>query len=1049
MQRRAFLRSSAVSIGTFAQICATGWTLEGSGGPQTVQTGQASASGPLLKNAEEQLAWGINSIVLKSPWDRPPKVDQLLTDTEHTVALNSFYRVGGEHRPATPTDLRITYDSDSLFVVFRCHEDNMSFLTASHEQDWYSLDGSPAGSETSTDVSSPPFPDEVDIFIQPDMGDPLYYHFAATLDGLTFGCERVWASNVDDGKGGNRSVSLSKVNAFEATVTRKTDEWLAFFQIPWKTVGGKPSSYFGLLPVRTRWRNGEFSSPVATDFVEQLPVDLFIETHFTGGSAEQGCQASLCQLSSGLLRWQRPAVVVHPGLETRHQISEMQSSLSAPTDINSLPQRLYLTQRWIDLLTLEGFSYRPRTGTIAQSDMTPSILRQEINAALREGAPELACQALDTYLRKLDQVSRAWFAESSPGDILNEEWRPVTKVDNLEVRDNTLSMRCQAGDRTVDLHLALPATGGIRLFSNVEGYFKPPDLLPLMATQFQSSCVLTTDDGKIVINRNPFSISFYNTVGRKVTEIGTNCLSFRFDAKGNVLATDFTNQLDATEAIYGFGERYDRFNQHGNVLTLWAMDEWITLGSGFRNVTYKCLPVFHSSKGYMVFDNSSYRVRADIGVTDRDKYRLTQHGPIFDYYFWIGSPEKALQSYTALTGRPILPPKWAFRPWIGRGEGAWLAGPSRNAVAEQESVVQQWETLGIPHSAIYSEGPSVDSPALNDFMRRRGIKVLGYFWPEVSSARQQSFLPKLKPNDLPILHCEDENATRELSYVDFTNPNARELVRQWWKRDLDLGVAGSMVDYGDLIPEGAVFHNGKSGAEMHNFYYHEYHRTISEVFSEKRGDDFILFARGAAPGTQKWVAQFAGDHPANFDGLKAVLTGALNLCACGFSTWGSDLGGYFGWPEPAVFMRWTQFSAFSPLMRPHGKAPRDPWYFGEAAESNYKFHAWLRENLLDYIYGSAVIAHQTGIPIMRSMAIAFPGEHKLAVVGDQYMFGPDLLVAPVIDESESRTIQFPSGRWTSLWDGSTVGTTQSRIALRREHEQRLHYRPSCYSTKWG
>jgi len=145
MQRRAFLRSSAVSIGTFAQICATGWTLEGSGGPQTVQTGQASASGPLLKNAEEQLAWGINSIVLKSPWDRPPKVDQLLTDTEHTVALNSFYRVGVEHRPATTTDLRITYDSDSLFVVFRCHEDNMSFLTASHEQDWYSLDGSPAG----------------------------------------------------------------------------------------------------------------------------------------------------------------------------------------------------------------------------------------------------------------------------------------------------------------------------------------------------------------------------------------------------------------------------------------------------------------------------------------------------------------------------------------------------------------------------------------------------------------------------------------------------------------------------------------------------------------------------------------------------------------------------------------------------------------------------------------------------------------------------------------------------------------------------------------
>jgi len=111
---------------------------------------------------------------------------------------------------------------------------------------------------------------------------------------------------------------------------------------------------------------------------------------------------------------------------------------------------------------------------------------------------------------------------------------------------------------------------------------------------------------------------------------------------------------------------------------------------------------------------------------------------------------------------------------------------------------------------------------------------------------------------------------------------------------------------------------------MHNFYYYDYQRTVSEVFREKRGNDFILYARGAAPGTQRWVGQFAGDHPANFNGLKHVLTGALNLCACGYSNWGSDLGGYFGFPQPAVYMRWFQFGCFSPLMRPHGTAPRDP-----------------------------------------------------------------------------------------------------------------------------
>ena len=202
------------------------------------------------------------------------------------------------------------------------------------------------------------------------------------------------------------------------------------------------------------------------------------------------------------------------------------------------------------------------------------------------------------------------------------------------------------------------------------------------------------------------------------------------------------------------------------------------------------------------------------------------------------------------------------------------------------------------------------------------------------------------------------------------------------------------------------------------------------MYSEKRGNDFILFARGAAPGTQKWVGQFAGDHPSNFDGLKAVLTGALNLCACGYSTWGSDVGGYFGLPEPAVYMRWVQFACFSPLMRPHGKAPRDPWHFGEAAVASYKFDAWVRENLLNYIYNAAVVAHESGIPIMRSMAVAFPHELQMTSVRDQYMFGPDLLVAPVITEDNHRTILFPSGVWTSLWDGKQVsGPANMKISV--------------------
>jgi alpha-glucosidase (family GH31 glycosyl hydrolase) len=945
-------------------------------------------------------------------------MDDLLADREHTLALNRFYLAGGETRPATPTECRVAYDGTALFVAFRCQENNMSFPAGLQKADWYSLAGLPSGSD-----SWPPFPDEVDLLIQPDAGAQSYYQFAVTPDASKYGCVRVLNPNAGKSldSGPSDSLHVSKVDAFEASVARRANEWIVFLKIPWATLGGKPQSHFGLLPMRTRWRDGEFSSPVAIDFHECLPVDILIETHFPDAAPVREPHTSLCQLPSGIARWQRPVALSYPNIETIRQVWRMESSLAIPTEMNSLAQRLSLTQSWIDLLTLEGFLFVPATGSIIKEDMTPANFRQTINAALRSNEPARACQLLDVYLRKLDTTSRDWFADGSPGDILKEEWVPITAVDSLEVSGDVILMRCAAGSRKVNLRLALPKTGGVRIFTTDEGYYKPADLLPPKLTQSAASCSIQTADGRIVIGRRPFSISFYHAAGSAaVTQIGPGNLTFRFSSDGKILAADFRNHLDPGEVIYGFGEKYDRFNRNGNVLTLWGMDDWLGNGMGLRNTTYKPLPVFHSSKGYMVFNNSSYRLRADVGRTYPNQYRLTQHGPIFDYYFWIGSPDKALRSYSELTGKPILPPKWAFGQWMGRGGGAWRSGALHDAVAEEENVTKRFAELDIPHAAIYAEGPSAFSPALNEFMAARGIKVLGYFMPAVRPAQQQSLMPELKPDELPVLQCGTENETRSLGYLDFTSPRALELCRQWWKRGLDLGVAGSMVDYGDRVPEDAVFYDGRRGAEMHNFYYHAYQRTISAVFREKRGNDFILFARGAAPGTQQWVGQFAGDHSSNFDGLRAVLTGALNLCACGFSNWGSDLGGYFGVPEPAVYIRWTQFGLFSPLMRWHGKAPREPWYYGEAAVANYKFCAWARENLLNYIYNAASAAHESGIPIIRSMAVAFPGEQPLAAVRDQYMFGEDLLVAPVIDEHNSRTILFPSGLWTDLWDGKTV-----------------------------
>jgi len=968
-------------------------------------------SGLLLHVQAETAVWGVNEITLRPPFSGTPSLAEVLTNRDNTVSLDQFYRVGGEGMARADTECRVACDTNSLVVVFRCAEPDLSFPATNRNDNWYSQLDIPWDQDSS-------FPDKVDLFLRPDMGKPFYYQFALTLSGLKFGTELGAEADPASAEEGGRSQDHTrKVSAFTAAVFTGTNGWSVYLRVPWATIGGKPRDCFGLLPVRTRWRDGEVTSPVAFDFIERPPVDLFIETHFSGAKPIRDAQTSLCRLPSGILRWQRPALLTYPDRETVRAIWEMEQSQVKPTSAKNFATRLWLAQRWTDLLALEGFDFRLGRGSIVTNDLSPFEIRRRVNSALQNGETAPAWRLLDGYFHQLDSVSQKWFADGSPGDI--NQWIPISKIVGFETDRNVFSMLCLAGENSVNLHLSFPKTGGVRIYGNDEGYFKPDELLPYTLVPFAESFSIATSDGNIVVSQDPFDVSFYDIAGNLVTRIGPNDLAFRFGPDGKISAVDFKSDLGSDEIVYGFGERYDRFNENGNVLTLWGMDDWFGNTIGLMNETYKPIGLFHSSKGYTVFDNSTYRLRADIGKTDSQRYRLTQQGPIFDYYFWIGPPERAIESYTALTGRPILPPKWAFEPWMGRTGRGWNA-MSHNPVAEEEGVTKRFATLDIPHSAIYAEGSSCESPELNQFMAARGIKVLSWFMPVISEPEQAKLLPELRTNELPLVNAGNIRASRELGYVDFSNPNAMELFRRWWRRRLNVGVAGSMVDFGDRVPEEAVFCNGKRGDEMHNFYAYDYHRTCDQVFSEKRGNDFILFGRAAAPGDQRWVAQFAGDHPASFAGLQSVLTGALNLCACGFSTWGSDLGGFLGWPEPAVYMRWTQFACFSPLMRSHGRTPREPWDYGAAAVANYKFCAWARENLLDYIYNAAADASETGVPIMRSLAMAYPADLSAATNNAEYMFGRDLLVAPVVTENNNKTIAFPPGKWTDLWTGQTV-----------------------------
>ena len=160
MERRTFLKKSAVGIGTLAGVYGGVLKLEGASWDQESAVAARSGAHEVVLTAEQtQLVWGTNAVVLKSPWSGSPSVDDLLADGEHTVVLNCFHRVGGENRPATPTECCVAYTSDALFVAFRCQESDMSFpyanLNASWwpEANWHSLHGLPSAANNWPPIS--------------------------------------------------------------------------------------------------------------------------------------------------------------------------------------------------------------------------------------------------------------------------------------------------------------------------------------------------------------------------------------------------------------------------------------------------------------------------------------------------------------------------------------------------------------------------------------------------------------------------------------------------------------------------------------------------------------------------------------------------------------------------------------------------------------------------------------------------------------------------------------------------------------------------------
>lgn len=577
-------------------------------------------------------------------------------------------------------------------------------------------------------------------------------------------------------------------------------------------------------------------------------------------------------------------------------------------------------------------------------------------------------------------------------------------------------------------------------------------------------------------------------------------LTFRFPAVARYEVTDWggpapdrtsvSAKSDAGEHFYGFGEKFNALDQAGRVVEMLVFDNPGAKGDR----SYKVVPWFISTRGYGFHLDSPARSQFDMRAAANGRYTVTnQVGTLAFNVVYGPALTDVLSRYTAFSGRPPLPPPFAFGPWIS--SDVWRDG------GEVRYAVETFRKRGIPVSGFVFDSPwetayndftfnigdqttqfghagTFEGKSFNGFatlaemmtfFARNGLKVICWMTPfvNVSSVDEKirgQNLGEAKPAGKdPAFFVKDGTTGKPLtvrwwkgvgSPIDFTSTAARDWLTQRLRAlvsDSAVGtssggtesaIGGFKTDDGEFgngtdvyIPDDARYANGKAGREFVNGYCLEYHRTVYSVLGEKG----LLFARSGFAGAQAFPGCWAGDNEPNFgqdNGLPSVIVAGLSAAMCGFSVWGHDVGGYqnthFSPVSPAdLFIRWTQFGCFSPIMQMHrqvdgGNLRQYPWGYAEAGETadhnraldNFRFYATLHTRLFPYLYTAAQQSAQTGLPILRPLVLIHPDDPRTFAVRHTYYFGRDLLVAPVITpNTDQRDLYLPEGDWFDFWTG--------------------------------
>ena len=578
---------------------------------------------------------------------------------------------------------------------------------------------------------------------------------------------------------------------------------------------------------------------------------------------------------------------------------------------------------------------------------------------------------------------------------------------------------------------------------------------------------LTTASLKVTAQHDPFRISFADRAGE--------ILDADDPGRGMAVAGPafrVAKGLRDDEHVYGFGEKNGRLDKRGWGLGGYNYVMWNTDTYSYDSSTdplYASVPfymVVRQGKAHGLFLDNTWRSTFDIGRERQDLLTFGAEGGELDYYFINGPhPKQVIERYTTLTGRLPLPPRWA----LGYHQCRYSYYPESRVRLLADTFRQK----AVPANVIWLDIHFQDNYKPFTWDRERfpnpkkmisdlaaqGFHTVcatdGHPKKEVGYAPYDSGLAGhhfVKRHDGSVYEgdvwpSKSETEPGPSVFPDFTRPATRE----WWgslfREFVDEGLAGFWNDMNepavfdkpsDTMPLDNVFDNDgqpSTTREMHNVYGLLMTRATFEGVARLRPNKrpFVL-TRATYAGGQRYATLWTGDNTASWSSLRQSIPTLLGLGLSGFPFTGSDIGGFAQPVSAELYTRWLQTGVFYPFMRSHselGAPDKEPWAFGYQFETVNRRAIELRYQLLPHIYNLMQQASQTGVPALRPLFLEFPDDDKVAALDDQFMFGADLLAAPVLWEGETlRTLYLPEGDWYDYWTGRRcVGDEKGKIKI--------------------